>query len=207
VTLRAALKWAAQEKWIEVAPYVPGPTTPEPRSRWLSRDEFDRLLEAARAPHVRLFILLALHTGGRSGAILGLTWERIDLARRRIDLGSGKGNKGRASVPVNSDLHAALLEARKGATCPWVIEHGGKPVASIKTGFRAACARAGLAGRVTPHTLRHTAATWMAEDGIPMIQIARYLGHTTETTTTRVYAKFSPDYLRTAADSLVRRGS
>lgn len=51
---------------------------------------------------------------------------------------------------------------------------------------------------VTPHTLRHTAATWMVAGGVPLGEVARYLGDS-ERTTERVYAKHSPDYLRGAA--------
>lgn len=61
-----------------------------------------------------------------------------------------------------------------------------------------AVARAGLRG-VTPHVLRHTAAVWMAEAGVPMTEIAAYLGHSDSRITERVYARFSPDYLRKAA--------
>jgi integrase len=50
--------------------------------------------------------------------------------------------------------------------------------------------------------MRHTAAVWMAEAGVPMPVIAQYLGHTDSRITERVYARFSPDYLRGAADAL-----
>jgi integrase len=42
----------------------------------------------------------------------------------------------------------------------------------------------------------------MAEEGVPMQQIAQYLGHNDSSTTERVYARFSPDYLREAAKAL-----
>jgi integrase len=82
-----------------------------------------------------------------------------------------------------------------------VVEHGGQPVASVKTGTRAAARRAGLPG-VTPHVLRHTAATWMVMRGVPIEEVARLLGHRDSRTTQRVYAKHSPDYLRRAVDAL-----
>ncbi|MSP03489.1 MAG: hypothetical protein EXR07_20975 [Acetobacteraceae bacterium] len=94
-----------------------------------------------------------------------------------------------------------LGEARAAATCPYVVEYAGEKVASVKTGTRAAARRANLPG-VTPHILRHTAATWMALAGVPMIEIARILGHRDSRITERVYAKHSPDYLRRAVDAL-----
>ncbi len=208
--LRAALKWAVGGKWIQAAPHVPAPSAPVAKERWLTRDEFDALLAGARSPHIRLFILLALHTGARSGALLELTWSAVDLERGRIDLGRGRGNKGRAVVPINDELRVVLNEAKAGAvqpedrSAPTVIQEHGRAVKSIQTGFRAAAARADLVG-VTPHVLRHTAATWMAEMGVPMRAISLYLGHTNEKTTEAVYAQHTPDYLKAAAAALTRQ--
>jgi hypothetical protein len=60
VMLRSALKLAVQEKWISSAPHIETPHQPAPRDRWLTREEADRLIESAVAPHVRLFLQLAL---------------------------------------------------------------------------------------------------------------------------------------------------
>jgi len=64
--------------------------------------------------------------------------------------------------------------------------------------------KAGLE-EVTPHTLRQTAAVWMAEAGVPMSEIAQYLAHTPTRVTEKVYARYSPDYLRKAAGALKMR--
>ena len=55
---------------------------------------------------------------------------------------------------------------------------------------------------VSPHMMRHSAAVHMAEAGVPMDEIAQYLGHTNARVTREVYARFSPDYLRNAAAAL-----
>lgn len=200
VTLRSALQWAVKQKWIAAAPYVEAPSTPPPRERWLTRDEAQRLLNACQMPHVRLFVALGIYTAARAGALFGLTWDRVDFQRGVIHLGDGAGNKRRAVVPIADALRPYLLEARAGATTGHVLEHGGKPIASIKTGFNAACRRAGLED-VTPHVLRHTAATWMVEAGVPVAEVARFLGNTEKMIET-VYGKHSPDYLRGAASAL-----
>ncbi len=201
VTLRAALKWAQREEWIATVPYVEVPSQPPPRDRWLSREEANRLLAAAEANHVRVFLHLALYTAARRQAILQLRWEHVDLVAGLIRLGAAVGNKGRATVPIADPLMPILHEAHAMATCPYVVEHGGKQVADVKTGTRAAARRAGLLG-VTPHILRHTAATWMAMAGVPMIEIAKFLGHKDSRLTETVYAKHNPDYLRSAARAL-----
>src|SRR5208283_1981911 len=85
--LRAAPRWAAApgRGLIGAAPGIDMPARPEARIRWLNRDEVGRPLAACKAHHTRLFVALALHTGARSGAILGLTWDRVDLPRRLVD--------------------------------------------------------------------------------------------------------------------------
>lgn len=201
VTLRAALVFASRARWISHVPYIETPPQPPPRSRWLTREEADRLLASAQAAHVKTFLATCLYTAARAAAVLELTWDRVKFEAGLIDLGHVPGGKGRAVVPIAADLRPILEEARAAATCAHVVEHAGKPVASVKTGTRAAARRAGLPG-VTPHVLRHTAATWMAMKGVPFAEIARLLGHSDSRITERVYAKQTPDYLRRAVAAL-----
>jgi integrase len=152
------------------------------------------------APHIRLFIALGLYTGARAGALLELTWPHVDLVNGRITLGRGRGNKRRAVVPIADPLRPYLAEAQSAATCQFVIERASGPIGSIKTGFKAACGRAKLRG-VTPHTLRHTAATWQVQGGVPLEKVAAFLGNRKEMVE-RVYGHHSPDWLLEAAQAL-----
>lgn len=201
--LRAALKWAQRTNLIRRTPAIELPPMPSPRERYLTRAEARKLIAAAVDPHIRVAIYLMLTTAGRIGAILELTWDRVDLERRTIKLATNDigPRKGRATVPINDTLMAVLQEARAAALSRYVIEWGGRKVGSIKTGFNAAVQRAGI-DHCTPHDLRRTAGRFMAEDGVPIEEIAQYLGHTNPNVTRSVYAQFSPDHLRKAAGSL-----
>ena len=197
-TLRAGLRW--HDPQTRAVFELPSP--PPPRSRYLTRDEYRRLLDAALSPHIRLFIILALATAGRATAILELTWSRVDFEHGMIRLGTGgKRLKGRATVPMTEAVRAALEEARPAALTPHVIEYAGKKVGSVKKAFGRAVDRAGLEN-VSPHVLRHSAAVWMAEGGVSMPEIAQYLGHADSRLTERVYARYSPTFLRGAAAAL-----
>jgi integrase len=201
--LRAALRRAKRDGLIAEEPYVPLPRKPPPRDASLTKEEARKLLEATGAHHLKLFVILALSTAGRSGALLDLTWNRVDFQRRRIVLNDPDKTvtlKGRATVPMNRMAYAALKEARAGALSPYVIEWAGRRVRSVKKGIAAAARRAGLA--CSPHVLRHTAAVWMAEAGVPMEEISQYCGHRDMNTTRRIYARYSPDYLQQAARAL-----
>ncbi len=202
--LRAAMNWAIKKKMLAELPEIVMPPRPTPRERWLTQEEADALVAACRAPHLRLAVTIALHTAARIGAILALTWERVDLDQRRInyiDPSKAQTRKRRVRVPINDTLLAALTEAQPGRTCEHVIEWGGGPVASIKHGFHSAADRAGLSD-VTPHTLRHTAATWMAQRGVPLWEIAGFMGHTSIQMVQDTYGHHSPDHLARAARSL-----
>lgn len=197
--MRAALRW--QDK--NTPAIVEMPPTPPPRSRHLSRVQYRALRDAAQlTPHLYLFVVLAYSTAGRATAVLDLTWDRVDFEAGVIRLGTGeRRTKGRATVPITESAQVALLEARQAAISDYVVEYAGRRVASVKRAFAAAAERAGVPW-CTPHVLRHSAAVHMAESGIPMAEIGQYLGHSSESVTYRVYARFSPTYLRRAASAL-----
>ena len=81
------------------------------------------------------------------------------------------------------------------------VEWHGAPVKSVKTGFKHAVKLAGLWGKVTPHTLRHTAATWLMQRGVPIWQAAGYLGMSAAMIE-RTYGHHHPDYMRAAAAAI-----
>lgn len=201
--LRTVMRWSEAARLIDRAPQIERPSKPAPKDRYLTLPEIDRLLATDCEPHIRLAILLMLTTAARVGAVLDLTWTRVDLDRGQINLRADAigPRKGRAVVPVNQTLRAALTCARQAALSEFVVEWAGGPVKSIRNGFNAAARRAGLKD-VTPHVLRHTAAVHMAEAGVPMAEISQYLGHSNVQITTSVYARFSPEHLSKAADVL-----
>lgn len=228
-TLRAALRYAVQEGRLTRAPHVLLPDKPPGRDRWLTRDEAARLLNEARTGYANvrlylpLYILLGLYTGARPAAILSLRWPQVDLERGLIDFrapGERRTTKRRAHIRLPNGLLAHLRRARRrGTDLGHVIHDGGKQIRDIGGGwsggarrghgsFGGACQRAGLIG-VTPHTLRHTCATWQAQAGVPLHEIGGWLAQS-YTTTVELYAHHSPDHQeasRAALEGRNRRGS
>lgn len=201
-TVRAAVRFHNRESGA----IFELPRQPPAKDRYLTRDEAKRLARAARGfPHIRAFIVLSLTTAARQSALLELTWDRVNLEAGIITLELGDSQDGarkkRATVPINKRAARYLRVMKALATCNHVIEWGGHRVLSIKKGFAAACAKAKLKD-VTPHVLRHTAASWMAMSGVPMFEISKYMGHSDTRITERRYAHLSPDYLRRAAKVL-----
>jgi hypothetical protein len=83
--LRSALRYAEHKRMIDRAPKIWTPTQSPPRDKRLTRKQISALIDACELHHVRLFGILAATTGARSSAILGLTWDRVELQRGLID--------------------------------------------------------------------------------------------------------------------------
>lgn len=202
--LRMTLNWAVKKGLIQSVPHFSLPRKPPPRHDHLTKAQARDFLAHCLTPHTKLFVILAFATGARNAALLELTWDRVDLERRLIHLATPDmiHKKGRAIVPINDMLFAALVEAKALARSPYVIEWAGEKVGSVKKSIERAAKKAGFSFNVSPHLFRHSAAVWMAEAGVAMEEIAQFLGHSDVNITRRVYARYSPDYLRTAAGAL-----
>jgi integrase len=209
--LNAALRKAYKDNKLPATP-PPVATVPAapPRERYLERDEVARffwhLHGTKRHRHLLLFARLALYTGARSGAILELTWDRVNLHRGWIDYtlpGEQQTNKRKAKVPIDTHLVRMLAHAKRRSNHTHVITYNGESVDRIVRAFRRQAKLVGL-NDVTPHTLRHTFGTWAAEAGESLFLVGRALGHT-KTSTTERYAKHQTDALRGVMKAVRRK--
>jgi integrase len=177
-----------------------------------------QLVETDKRPlrHLARFILIGLYTGTRASAIASASPYRdtghsfIDLDQGiyyRLAIGRRATNKRQSPAPIPPRLLTHMRRwVRRGIITSHFVEWQGAPVKSVKTGFRHAVALAGLWGRVTPHTLRHTAATWLMQRGVPIWQAAGYLGMSAQMIE-RTYGHHHPDYMRGAAQAITSKQS
>lgn len=201
--LRSAMRWAAKQRIIDRAPHIEMPPKPDSDVQPLTDEQVRALLDGCSAPHIRLAVILLLATGARVGAILDLTWSRVDMERGVIDLRlpDGLTRKGRAVVPMNRMARAALESAYPARLTDHVVEWGGKRVRSIRKGYGAALERAGMQG-ISIHQIRHSVAVRMLAAGQSIEAVAQYLGHSNTAITYRTYARFMPEHLADAAEIL-----
>ena len=205
------------------------PDKSEPRTRWLTRSEAARLIRAAwrmrqtwkgkvsdrrTGQHVARFILVALYTGTRAGAVCGAA-IRPTIGRGYVDLergvfyrrppGQRETNKRQPPVPVPDRLLAHLRRwERLRLSTAAVVEWNGRPVERIHKSFRASRDAAGLGPDVVPHTLRHTAATWLMQNGCDIWEAAGFLGMSPEMLE-RVYGHHHPRHLEGARRAITYR--
>jgi hypothetical protein len=124
-----------------------------------------------------------------------LRWAQVDLEAGRIDFTSPdqrRTNKRRGRIPIPAKLLPHLRRARaRGTELGFVVHDNGARLNDIKRGFASACTRAGLEA-VIPHTLRHSCATWLMQQGVDKWEASGFLAMTVETLE-RVYGHHHPD--------------
>jgi integrase len=211
--MSAALNWARRELEWDVANPWESRRLREPagRNRWLTQEEAEGLIAAAetkiaRSPWLADFIRLCLYSGLRPGEALALEWSRVDLWRRRITFKEGLDQKnGKAGViPLNRQATRALVSrarfrARYCPASPWVFcRRNGTRIVSIKTGFAACAAGAGVSN-CHPHDLRRTFGSWLVQRGVGIERVSELLRHGDVAITAKVYAHLRPTDLAAAA--------
>ncbi|WP_428529911.1 site-specific integrase [Pseudorhodoplanes sp.] len=164
--------------------------------------------EKRPSQHIARFILIALYTGTRASAVAAASPFRrngssyVDLENGlfyRLAEGARETKKRQPPVPLPPRLLAHMRRwVDKKIAKQHFVEWNDMPVQSVTTGFKSAVLRAGLTGKVTPHTLRHTAATWLMKAGVSMWDASGFLGMTQETLE-NVYGHHHPEHLRSAA--------
>jgi excisionase family DNA binding protein len=202
--LNTAVLWEIIPKNLIAGKRVKRLEEPNRRMRILTPEEASRLIDGADKG-LQPFLIIALQTGMRRNEILSLGWKDIDFASHeiRVDAETSKSRKERF-VPMNPLVEAVLFARPK--TSPQFVFHNkatGSYIKDIKTAFGTACRKARIKGfRV--HDLRHTAATWMVEDGVDIVTIKEILGHASLETTQR-YCHPNKEAKRRASMRLAER--
>jgi integrase len=162
---------------------------------------------------------LAVNTGLRRKEIVNLRWEDVDFENRQVYVSEdNKTGRGRY-VPTNATAVALLRQQREHVRAvqretdpariiPWVFVDGEgneycteKRRATVSRAYEILARLTGLGRSTTFHDLRHTAASWMVQGGVPLYEVQHVLGHRDSQTTQR-YAHLTPERLRQAVEVL-----
>lgn len=217
-TLQSAINHCHREGYLITPVQVALPAKPDPKERWLTRNEAARLLWASRklrvdGRHLSHFILASLYTGSRKATVLGLHIDTPSVSGGHVDTERGilyrkpvgkvmtKKRQGRCRLPRRFMAHVRRWKRMGHAYV--VQDHEGNRIGDIRKGWARACEIAGITD-ATPHTLKHTAITWMLQRGVPIWEVASYFDTSPETIE-RVYGHHSPNHQSQAVASFDKR--
>lgn len=214
-------KGPARERWLtreEVAHLVLTCWREQmPQRRWRGPNAGE-VLPTEKYPlrHIAKFILIGVYTGTRAAAIASASPVKVpgrayvDLKRgifHRRPEGEQETNKRRPSIRLPPEILAHLRRwgrpDKNGKVPEAFVMWNGKPVQSVKTAFKRAVELSGLGDDVTPHTLRHTAATWQMQAATPTWEASGFLGMSAELLE-RVYGHHHPDHMGLAVNAMSR---
>lgn len=176
--------------------------------RCLPDGDMARLARAAAGAGAmdRLATMLLYATGMRVGELTSLRVRDVDLRAGTLRI-VGKGDRERqvyVADPRLLGMLADFVSRRHGCAAGdarLLVDDCGRPAGppSVRRALRRLCAAAGLARRVTPHVLRHTAATALLEAGVDVRMVQRVLGHAS-IATTQIYTHVTDRALRQAVE-------
>jgi len=172
---------------------------PPGRLRYLTDVEIQILLNCCNG-HTKDTVRMALNTGMRKGEILNLKWADVDMHNRVITVRESKNNETR-NIPINDTLYTMLKEISTHKRGYYVFANdNGKPYGDIRTGFRKALKRAGIAD-FRFHDLRHTFASKLVMNGVDIRTVQTLMGHKDISMTMR-YSHLSSAHLKEAVKKL-----
>ncbi len=196
--IRAVLRMARDDwEWIQRVPRICMLKEPPARVRWLPPEDALRLLYELPS-HLRAMALFALATGLRQSNVTGLRWDQIDLGRGMAWIHAAQSKNRKAfPVPLNADA-IAVLRSQRGEHREWVFVYNGRPVSRTSTrAWKLAKERAGITD-FRWHDLRHTWASWHAQNGTGMRELME-LGSWSTIQMVLRYAHLSGDHLKVPA--------
>jgi integrase len=207
--LKAAFRTAVRWKLLQTSPFAEARqvAVPEALPLFFSKADFARLLEAVPDGWLREIIVFAALTGMRQGEIRNLRWQDVDLQRGLIRVQSSPSFRVKAGkvrvVPVNRTVAALLQGKARQSSSGLVFTFRGRLIARnhLTHAFKVAVRAAKLDEGLHFHSLRHTFASWLAQDGVSLYAIQKLLGHSSANVT-QIYSHLQPDQMHDTVNRL-----
>jgi integrase len=187
-------KIASDDAWRRLKPFR---SVEAPRVRYLKDVEITRLVNACD-PDFRQLVRGALLTGCRYGELAAMRCGDFNPDTGSVFVQAGKSGKGRyvtlsdegrnlfAEITAGKPSDALIFARADGGT--WGKSHQTRPLAE-------ACKRAKISPAISFHILRHTHASHLAMQGVPLMVIAKQLGHSDTRMAERHYAHLAQSYV------------
>lgn len=202
VTLSSVFQTACRWQYVDenVFRLTPKPKLPDLQPAYFTRENFTKLLDVMEDDELKELVYFALFTGMRVSEIVNLTWPDVDLERRVVHVRNTTAfhtkSKRNRTVPMNDYVWQMLMAKSVVNSQEYVFHRGGRPFLSgyVSHAFKKCLRKAGLSEELHFHSLRHTFASWLAQDGASLYEIQKLLGHA-DVRTAMVYSHLQPEQL------------
>lgn len=210
-TLSAAFEAAKRWGNILVNPFrtVGKPKVPELLPLFLTRTDLAALMKRIEDRDFKELVVTAVSTGMRLGELQHLEWSAINFATKTISVENTEHftTKSRRcrKVPMTEGLYATLLARKEKATNETVLvfHRSGSMLTrdQVSKSFKRFVVKAKLDERLHFHSLRHTFASWLAQDGVSLYAIQKLLGHSSSSVT-QIYSHLQPEQLHATVNKI-----
>jgi len=209
-SLKAAMNKAVKWEYIDRNPFTSDmmPKIPEMVPVYFNKSDIQKLLEAITEDWFREIVVFAILTGMRKSEILNLRWKNVDMINQTITIQSDadyrtKTGK-RRTIPMHPQVFELLRKKYSENRDDLIFTLQGKQIEKdlVHRRLMRSVRKANLDKRLHFHSLRHSAASLMALDGVSIFHICKILGHASVVTTEKYYAHLQPANLRDAINRL-----
>jgi integrase len=209
-TLRAAFSTAKRWKLITENPCtgVSSIPIPEESPTFLTSSDFEKLLAVIREGWFKELVVFAVLTGLRRGELCNLRWQDVDLVQRIIQIrsaGTFKTKFGkRRTVALNSTALSILQSRQHHSPSEYVFTIRDERIRDdyVCRLFKRYVRAAKLTDtRLHWHSLRHTCASWLVQNGASLYEVQKLLGHSNPRIT-QVYSHLQPDQMQSVVERI-----
>jgi site-specific recombinase XerD len=208
-TLRAFFNTAVRWKLLESNPFkIQLVKVPENKPTFITKQDFQKLLNVIEEHWLKEVIVFAVSTGLRRGELVNLKWESVDLSRKLLYIESSATFRTKAGrmriIPLNETAFF-LLQSKQGKdTSGYAFSLNDKKLHAdwITHLFKRYVRQVNLSNQnIHFHSLRHSFASWLAQDGTSVYVIKDLLGHS-DVKTTQIYSHLQPESLHAEVNKI-----
>lgn len=206
--LRSSFNKAIKDGYLLSNPFqlVRNYKLPEKQPVFIDKISFQILLGVIDNPDIKDIVIFAANTGLRQMELLTLTWSQINLIDKFLILDNivhtTKSKKVRV-VPLNLAAMQILISRNRNSNSEFIFANHAKKINAdfLTKKFKKYIIKAGLNPQLKFHSLRHSFASWLVQNGVPLYDVSKLLGHA-DMKTTQIYSHLRAEDLRSAINVL-----
>lgn len=201
-SLSSAFETAKRWQYIPQNPFKEAvkPRPAQTAPVYFTREQFRKLISVVGDETFKELLYFAVMTGMRRAEILQLQWKDIDLERKLLLVCNSERfttkTKRSRGLPVNDSLLEMLRLKKANRTSEFIFEKEGRPFNAeyVSKRLKKYVRKAELPESLHFHSLRHSFASWLVEDGVSIYEVQKLLGHQS-VSVTQIYAHLQPEQL------------